>query len=73
MKIAMERELIGRGYYALDVDAAKPTQAVSDFVTQAFREAFSIPYEQIRVVSAEDAQKRRYQPPVPQRTVNGER
>jgi hypothetical protein len=63
----MERELIGKGYYAVDADAAAPSNA-SEYITEAFREAFSIPSNEIRVVTGKAAQVRQYGFHQPQET-----
>jgi hypothetical protein len=56
---SMERELIGKGYYAIDADAAVPSTA-PDLITTAFREAFEIPSNEIRVVRGEAAKTRQF-------------
>lgn len=61
IEVDMEREQIGKGYYAVDADAVSPSSSTSaEVITQAFHEAFSIPSNEIRVVSAAAAQIRQY-------------
>lgn len=57
-RVGLDRERIGKGYYALRVGSATPSKAVTDLVTKAVREAFAIPAEQVRVVSAQEARER---------------